>query len=75
MTVGMIPNTRYVTFEQMVQAAFVGDGTSVVDLEPARINQETETREIGREDTTICYRPSNFYKLDTKNNKYKVDME
>ena len=34
----------------MVQAAFVGEGTSVVYLEPARINHETETREIGREE-------------------------
>ena len=38
----------------MVQVAFVGDGSSVVYLEPARINEETETREIGREDITIC---------------------
>ena len=38
----------------MVQVAFVGEGTSVVYLEPARINEETETREIGREDITIC---------------------
>ena len=37
----------------MMQAAFVG--TSVVYLEPpARIKQETETREIGREYITIC---------------------
>ena len=34
-----------VTFKYMVQAAFVGGGTSVVYLEPARINEETETRE------------------------------
>ena len=32
----------------MVQAAFVGEVTFVVYLESARINQETETREIGR---------------------------
>ena len=37
-----------------VQAASMGEGTSVVYLEPARINQETETREIGREGITIC---------------------
>ena len=42
-----------VTFEQMVQVVFVGGGTYVVYLEPARINEETETREIGRE-MTIC---------------------
>ena len=38
----------------MVQAAFVGEGTSVVYLEQARINEETETREIEREDITFC---------------------
>ena len=37
----------------MVQAAFVGEGASVVYLEPARINEETEARQIGREDITI----------------------
>ena len=30
-------------------AAFVREETFVVYLEPARINEETETREIGRE--------------------------
>ena len=34
--------------------AFVGERISVVYLEPAFINEETETREIGREDITIC---------------------
>ena len=38
----------------MVQAPFVGEGTSVVYIEPARINQETETRKIERGDITIC---------------------
>ena len=42
----------------MVQAAFVGEGTSVVHLAPTRINQETETREIGRKYITICYQGS-----------------
>ena len=50
----------------MVQAAFVGEATSVVYLEPARINQKTETREIGQEGITICYQPDIFYKLDMK---------
>ena len=53
----------------MVQAALVGGGTSVVYLEPARINQETETREIGREGT-ICYQSDVFFKLHMKNVKY-----
>ena len=35
-----------------------GGGTSVVYLEPARINEETETRQIGREDITICWQGS-----------------
>ena len=38
----------------MVQVTFVGEGTSVVYFEPARINEETETREIVREYITIC---------------------
>ena len=50
MVASMITNTRYVlvTFEQMLKAAFfgAGGGTSVVYLEPARINEETQTREI-----------------------------
>ena len=50
----MIPNTLYVTVEQMVQAVLLGQGTSVVYLEPGRINQETETQEKEREDITIC---------------------
>ena len=54
MGVSMIPNTWCVTFEQMVQAAFERDITSVIYHEPDRINQETETREIGREYITIC---------------------
>ena len=57
------------------KSAFVGEGTPVVYLDPARINQETETREIGREDITICYQPDSFYKLDMKDNKYTLDME
>ena len=52
-----------------VQAASMGEGTSVVYLEPARINQETETREIGREGT-ICYQSDVFFKLHMKNVKY-----
>ena len=61
----------------MVQAAFVGEGTSIVYVEPARINQETETRERGREDFAIClYRSDIFLKLDIKTiNKYDLDME
>ena len=39
----------------MVQAAFVGEGTSVAYLEPLRINEETETREILR--TRRYYNP------------------
>ena len=50
----MIPNSWYVTFEWMVQAAFAGEGTSIVYLEPASINEETETREIGLQDITMC---------------------
>ena len=38
-----------------MQAAFVGEGTPVVYLEPDRINEETETRDIGREGITFCY--------------------
>ena len=33
----------------------VEEGTSVVYLEPPRISQDSETREIGREDITMCY--------------------
>ena len=52
----MKTNTWYVlvTFELMVQVAFVCEGTSVVYLESARINEETGTREIEREDIAIC---------------------
>ena len=50
----------------MVQAAFVGEGTSVVYLEPARINQGTETRDIGRKYITISYQSDIFYQLVMK---------
>ena len=59
----------------MAQAALVVEGTSVVYLEPSRINRETETRGIGRGDNKICCQRDIFLKLDTKNNKYKLDME
>ena len=36
-----------------MQTAFVGERTSVVSLEPARINQETEALELGRGDFSI----------------------
>ena len=39
----------------MVQPALAKEGTSVVYLEPDRINEETETRDIGREGITFCY--------------------
>ena len=38
-----IPNTWHVILERMVQAVFVGEGSSVVYLELTRVNQETET--------------------------------
>ena len=54
----------------MAQMAVVGGELPSFCIEPARINQETETREIGRKYITICYQSDIFLKLDMKNNKY-----
>ena len=71
----MIQNIwRYLKFEDGA-SGIRGGGTAVDYLEPALINQETVTREIGREHITICYQSDIFLKLYMKNNKYKLDME
>ena len=43
----------YCVARSIVQAAFVGEGTSVVHLEPARTSEEIGIREVRREDITI----------------------
>ena len=47
-------NTKYLCIIRIDGASGIHGGTSVVYLEPARINQETETREIGQQVITIC---------------------
>ena len=40
LVVSMMPNTRYITFEQILQAAFVTDTIWGVQLKPARSDQD-----------------------------------